>query len=64
MLEVSKIEAADSVNRDEIELHELLEQLLHMFDQQASGKGLTFNYEVPKFLPRRVSGDKQRCARS
>ncbi|WP_273182853.1 ATP-binding protein [Methylophaga thalassica] len=61
VLEVSKIEAGRlSVNRDEIELHELLEQLLHMFDQQASGKGLTFNYEVPKFLPRRVSGDKQR----
>ena len=61
ILEVSKIEAGRlSVNREEIALHELLEQLLHMFQQQAQAKGLTFNYEVPRYLPNRVSGDKQR----
>lgn len=61
VLEVSKIEAGRlSVNRDDIQLPELLQQLTRTFEQQATAKGLEFVYTPPKYLPLFVYGDKQR----
>lgn len=61
LLEVSKIEAGRlSVHRDEVQLRPLLEQLVNMFELQASSKGLEFKYIFPTYLPEFVTVDKQR----
>ncbi|OFC70388.1 ATP-binding protein [Alteromonas confluentis] len=61
VLEVSKIEAGRlSVHKEDIQLHSFLEQMVNMFEQQASSKGLEFNCSFTKNLPAMVSGDKQR----
>lgn len=61
VLEVSKIEAGRlSVHKEDIQLLNFLEQLVNMFEQQASSKGLEFNCSFTHNLPMLVSGDKQR----
>ncbi|MCM2679172.1 hybrid sensor histidine kinase/response regulator [Echinimonas agarilytica] len=61
LLEISKIEAGRlELQRDEVQIHALLQQLVEMFSMQASRKGLIFNYEPCSHLPEYVAADKQR----
>lgn len=61
LLEVSKIEAGRmTLQRDEISLKVILQQLVEMFQMQASKKGIKFHYEVSANLPDYVATDKQR----
>ncbi|HEY5715654.1 MAG TPA: ATP-binding protein [Psychromonas sp.] len=61
LLEISKIEAGRvTLQRDEINLKVILQQLVDMFQMQASKKGIEFFYERCKNLPDYVATDKQR----
>jgi signal transduction histidine kinase/DNA-binding NarL/FixJ family response regulator len=61
LLEVSKIEAGRmTLQRDEINLKSVLNQLVEMFQMQASKKGLKFHYISSPNLPAYVASDKQR----
>lgn len=61
LLEVSKIEAGKvTLQRDEINLKAILQQLVDMFQMQASKKGIKFHYETSANLPDYVATDKQR----
>lgn len=61
LLEISKIEAGKvNMQRDEFNLRKILQQLVEMFEMQASQKGLTFHFIIDKHVPEFVSTDKQR----
>jgi signal transduction histidine kinase/FixJ family two-component response regulator/purine-cytosine permease-like protein len=61
LLEVSKIEAGRmTLQRDEISLKVILQQLVDMFQMQASKKGIKFHYQASPNLPDYVATDKQR----
>jgi signal transduction histidine kinase/DNA-binding NarL/FixJ family response regulator len=61
LLEVSKIEAGRvTLQRDEFNLKAILQQLVDMFQMQASKKGIKFYYEASANLPDYVVTDKQR----
>tara|TARA_R110001583_G_scaffold26571_5_gene95805 strand:+ start:12485 stop:15850 length:3366 start_codon:yes stop_codon:yes gene_type:complete len=61
LLEVSKIEAGRvTLQRDEFKLKVVLQQLVDMFQMQASKKGLKFHYIASANLPDYVATDKQR----
>jgi len=61
LLEVSKIEAGRvTLQRDEFNLKAILQQLVDMFQMQASKKGIKFHYIASANLPDYVVTDKQR----
>ena len=61
LLEISKIEAGRlTVHRDEFNLTAVLDQLVTMFKNQASKKGIAFHYQPCDNLPEFVATDKQR----
>jgi len=61
LLDISKIENGMlRLNRDTVQLSELLEQLVDMFRLQAEAKGLDFRYEPTAHLPQHVHADKKR----
>ena len=61
LLEVSKIEAGRvTLQRDEFNLKAILQQLVDMFQMQASKKGIKFHYIASANLPDYVATDKQR----
>ena len=61
LLEVSKIEAGKvTLQRDEFNFKAILQQLVDMFQMQASKKGIKFYYEASANLPDHVATDKQR----
>lgn len=61
LLEISKIEAGRlTLHRDEFNLNAILEQLVNMFQNQASKKNLAFHYLPSSNLPNYVATDKQR----
>jgi signal transduction histidine kinase/CheY-like chemotaxis protein len=61
LLDVSKIEAGRfQLNRDEVRLAELLDQLVDMFRLQAQAKALDFHYVPPPRLPVAVHTDESR----
>jgi len=61
LLEVSKIEAGRvTLQRDEFNLKAILQQLVDMFQMQASKKGIKFHYISTPNLPDYVATDKQR----
>jgi len=61
LLEVSKIEAGRvTLQRDEFNLKAILQQLVDMFQIQASKKGIKFYYQASANLPDYVATDKQR----
>ena len=61
LLEISKIEAGRmSLNRDEVRLDRMLDQLSTMFAQQAKSKGLEFNYSASANLPNSIATDEKR----
>ncbi|WP_413691426.1 ATP-binding response regulator [Pseudoalteromonas sp. KJ10-2] len=61
LLEISKIEAGRvTLQRDEFNLKAILQQLVDMFQMQASKKGIKFNYISSPNLPDYVATDKQR----
>lgn len=61
LLEISKIEAGRvQMQRDEVRIRPILQQLVDMFTMQANSKGLEFEYECSPNLPEYVATDKQR----
>jgi len=61
LLEVSKIEAGRvTLQRDEFNLKAILQQLVDMFQMQATKKGIKFHYISSPNLPDYVATDKQR----
>tara|TARA_R110001592_G_scaffold227648_2_gene483903 strand:+ start:407 stop:3772 length:3366 start_codon:yes stop_codon:yes gene_type:complete len=61
LLEVSKIEAGRvTLQRDEFNLKAIMQQLVDMFQMQASKKGIKFHYIASANLPDYVATDKQR----
>lgn len=61
LLEISKIEAGRlTLHRDEFNLKAILQQLVDMFQMQASQKALKFYYQPSDNLPDFVTADKQR----
>lgn len=61
ILDISKIEADRLyLSRDEVRLHDFLDQLVGMFRLQATAKGIDFVFERPAFLPVAVFADEKR----
>ncbi len=61
ILDISKIEAGRlHLTRDEVRLHEFLDQLVGMFRLQAAAKGIAFTFEKPEHLPPVVYADEKR----
>jgi signal transduction histidine kinase/CheY-like chemotaxis protein len=61
LLDISKIESGMlRLNRDTVQLGNLLEQLVDMFHLQAEARGLEFRYECVAHLPQYVHADKKR----
>ncbi len=61
LLEISKIEAGRvTLQRDEVNLKAILQQLVDMFQMQASQKGIQFHYITKGYVPNYVTTDKQR----
>lgn len=61
LLEISKIEAGRlELQKDQVRLPVLLDQLADMFRLQASNKGLEFNYQRSPHLPEYISIDLKR----
>jgi len=61
LLEISKIEAGKvTLQRDEINLKAILQQLVDMFQMQANKKGIKFYYIAGANMPDYVATDKQR----
>lgn len=61
LLEISKIEAGRvTLQRDEFNLKAALQQLVDMFQMQATQKGIKFHYIIKGFVPNYVVTDKQR----
>ncbi|WP_213772154.1 ATP-binding protein [Bradyrhizobium sp. dw_78] len=61
ILDISKIEAGRlHLSRDEVRLHDFLDQLVGMFRLQAAAKGIDFIFKRPAFLPVAVFSDEKR----
>ncbi|TCS39007.1 hybrid sensor histidine kinase/response regulator [Reinekea marinisedimentorum] len=61
LLEISKIEAGRlELQREQIDLHGLLNELAEMFRLQANQKGLGFEFTYNPSLPVHIAADKQR----
>jgi signal transduction histidine kinase/CheY-like chemotaxis protein/purine-cytosine permease-like protein len=61
LLDLSKIEASKlDIYPAQVDLHELLAQMVHIFGQQAEAKSITFNYEASSKLPQYVRTDEKR----
>ena len=61
LLDISKIEAGRlELNRDQVDLHALLSQMVHMFSMQAESKSIRFNYECSEYLPQFILTDEKR----
>lgn len=61
LLEISKIEAGRlELQKDEVRLPALLDQLADMFSLQANNKGLEFNYSRSEHLPEYICVDLKR----
>ncbi|HVX76816.1 MAG TPA: ATP-binding protein [Bradyrhizobium sp.] len=61
ILDISKIEAGRlHLSRDEVRLHDFLDQLVGMFRLQAAAKGIDFVFKRPSFLPVAVFADEKR----
>lgn len=61
LLEISKIEAGRlTLQRDEVNLKAILQQLIDMFQMKAAQKNIEFIYEPCSNLPDYVATDKQR----
>jgi signal transduction histidine kinase/CheY-like chemotaxis protein/purine-cytosine permease-like protein len=61
LLDISKIEAGRfDLNRNEVWIHEFLDQLVSMFRLQADAKGITFRFEGADRLPQCVYTDENR----
>ncbi len=61
LLDLSKIEAGRfHLNRNEVWLHEFLDQLMDMFRLQAEAKGIAFRFEMSDRLPKCVYTDENR----
>ena len=61
LLDISRIEAGRlDIRRSQLDLHELLDQMVLMFSQQAETKSIVFNYSRANNLPRYVMGDEKR----
>ncbi|MFL0803850.1 MAG: response regulator [Agarilytica sp.] len=61
LLDISKIEAGRlEIYRNHVKFPELLEQLNHMFKQQAEDKGIEYRYHIHNRLPATVIADEKR----
>ncbi len=61
LLDISKIEAGRlDIYRNSVKLRELLDQLVFMFKDQASAKGLSFTFYLHNRLPEMVTTDQRR----
>ena len=61
LLDVSKIEAGRvEVNREELALREILDQLVSVFTMEAGEKGLAFTAEIDASVPDFIFGDEKR----
>ncbi|MBO0346789.1 response regulator [Roseibium sp. CAU 1637] len=61
LLDISRIEAGRlQVYSNEVNIHDLLDQLVDMFKMQAEAKGLEFRYERARNLPIYVRTDEKR----
>ena len=61
LLDISKIEAGRlQVYSNEINLQDFLDQIVDMFRPQALAKGLTFEHERARMMPRYVRADEKR----
>ncbi len=61
LLDISKIEAGRlEIYRNHVRFPELLEQLNHMFKQQAEDKGIEYHYHLHNRLPATVIADEKR----
>ncbi len=61
LLDISKIEAGRlEIYRNQVRFPELLEQLNHMFKQQAEDKGIEYHYHLHNRLPATVIADEKR----
>lgn len=61
LLDISKIEAGKlEIYRNQVKFPDLLEQLNHMFTQQAEDKGIEFHFHVHNRLPSTVIADEKR----
>ncbi len=61
LLDISKIEAGRfHLNRNEVRLREFLDQLVDMFQLQASAKGIAFRFTASEKLPASVYTDENR----
>jgi signal transduction histidine kinase/ActR/RegA family two-component response regulator len=61
ILDISKIEAGRLyLSRDEVRLHDFLDQLVGMFRLQAAAKGIDFVFKRPTILPVVVFADEKR----
>jgi len=60
LLHISKIEAGRlEIYRNQVKLPELLQQMVEMFQPQATAKGLVFNYHLHNQLPKVVIADEK-----
>ncbi|MEJ8476348.1 hybrid sensor histidine kinase/response regulator [Roseibium algae] len=61
LLDISRIEAGRlQVYSNEINIHDFLDQIVNMFQMQATAKHLDFNHERAQNLPRYVRTDEKR----
>jgi signal transduction histidine kinase/CheY-like chemotaxis protein len=61
LLDISKIEAGRfHLDRNEVRTKEFLDQLLGMFQLQASARGIVFHFTLPERLPHVVHTDENR----
>ena len=61
ILDISKIEAGRLyLSREEVRLHDFLDQLVGMFRLQAAAKGIDFVFDRPAHLPVAVFSDEKR----
>jgi len=61
LLDISRIEAGKlELERSDVQLDELLDQLVSMFSMQAQNKNLTFNYKKLTPIPNIVRADQKR----
>ncbi len=61
LLDISQIEAGKlHINRNQVRISALLDQVVHMFALQAQEKGLAFEYECINVLPEFVATDEKR----
>ena len=61
LLDISRIEAGKlDIRQEQVDLHELLNQIVAMFRLQTKNKAIDFDYTCTQHLPRYVKGDEKR----